>query len=105
MVCYLCLFFYLLVTDFFNEIVLAVTTESQRIRTEAPAVFGEIKLETDSVVDVSAQIGNNSDGSELTPNVVRSETTQNVDRSETTQHVDRSGELMTGKLFLICKSS
>ena len=60
------------------------------IRTEAPADFAEIKLETDSVVDVSEQIENNFDGSEIT---------QHVDRSEITQNVDRSGELMTGKFF------
>ena len=77
--------FCLLVTDFINKIVLAVTTESQRVRTEAPVDFAEIKLEPDdmhdSTVDVSKQIGNNSD------------------RTELTQHVDISGELRAGKLF------
>ena len=79
--------FYLLVTDFINKIVLAVTTELQRIRTEAPvrADLTEIKLEPDNVHDslsnVSQQIENN------------------CDRAKFTQNVDRSGELRTGKFF------
>ena len=67
---------------------------SQTIRTEAPADFSEIKLEQDgmhdSTVDVSEQIGNNSD---------RSEIRQNVARSEIRQNVYRSCELRAGKLF------
>ena len=53
--------------------------------------FAEIKLEPedmhDSIVDVSEQIENN------------------YDRSEITQNVERSGQRRAGKLFLICKNS